>query len=269
VPLSQVDNEVRVVESAEDIGNITFSAGDWVNLEYTNSSYKVQVFVVAAVSNVTDATISEVGEPVLLFDSDSGLSTSDSISSPGGNENGYDEISFGREDMFKWNALSYGLIKMIHVTLRAEGERYVTNDVEYTYFRFPEAEFLAKQRKTNGELPIILRDELLQMFSVNRADGFAEDFVNRHLNEYCANGLRKWENIVNGTDDGQLLLSTLTQGDGGFNLNIALADAGKLPRNNTGYSTWYDIRKSGAGGWERIGEVVGLCKPQYLDHGST
>ena len=99
-------------------------------------------------------------------------------------------------------------------------------------------------------------DELLASLEFNRAEGFTEDAVNTELDTKQANGLRKWENIVTGTAEDQLLLSTVENGsDGGVSLNVALSDAEKVGRGDTGYTVKYDIRKSTANGWERVGEI--------------
>ena len=241
VPLSQVDNEVRIVSGASDIDKITFSSGDWVYMvANSNTALRAEVFAVAAVSNGTTGVMSEVGDRVKIFDT----------------EDPHEGIT-GREDEFIWNAQSYGLIKLIHITTELKGENYVTNDEEMAYFKFPEAAFEAMQRKTGvGRRPISVVDQLLASLGYNRVQGFSQDDVNADLNTSQGNGLRKWENIVTGTAENQLLLSTVENGsDGGVSLNVALADAGKVGRGDTGYTVKYDIRKSTADGWVRVGEI--------------
>ena len=238
VPLSEADGEVRMVTSAADIAPITFSTGDWVDMvANSNLNLRAQVFAVAAVSNETTG-ITEFGNRVMIFDTGTGETS-------------------GREDVFNWPAQSYGLIKLIHITTEQKGENLVTNNEEIAYFQFPEAMFEATQRKTGGKLPIKVVDELLASFGYNRAQGFTLDVVNENLDTKQANGLRKWENIVTGTDEDQLLLSTVENGsDGGVSLKVALADAGKVGRGDTGYTVKYDIRKSTESGWERVGEIM-------------
>ncbi len=256
VTLSAVDNEVRLVSSAEDIADITFSAGDWINLEHNNKLLKVQVFAVAAVSNSMDGAMREVGERVLLFDSDKGLDSSGFIGSGDTSIGDSLDMAFGREDSFSWNTDTRGLVKLIHVTLREQGENYVTNNEEFAYFKFPDAVFEALQRSTGSKCSIALSDEILRsVFGINRAERLSEAEVNRSLDELQRNGLMKWENIVTGTDDGQFLLSTAAAKDGGLDLSVELLDAGKIPVGGTGYSVMYDLRKSTGGGWARVGGV--------------
>ena len=246
VPLEAADSEVRAGRNEDgtlNVGKITFSTGDWKFMAYTNEEYRVQVFAVPAVSNETTGIVSEVGERVVIFDS----KTKDGSQ------------GYGNEDEFEWiNAnLSHGLIKLIHMTLRVQGTTPITNNEEIAYFQFPEAAFEATQRKTGGKLPIKVVDELLASFGYNRAQGFTRDVVNENLDTKQANGLRKWENIVTGTAENQLLLSTVENGsDGGVSLKVALADAGKVGRGDTGYTVKYDIRKSTESGWVRVGEIM-------------
>ena len=237
VPLSDADGEVRMVTSADDIAPITFSTGDWVYDIITNDlPLKAQVFAVAAVSNETGIT--EFGNRVKIFDT---AQPPDGIS--------------GNEDEFVWPAQSYGLIKLILITTEQKGENLVTNNEEYAYFQFPEAIFHATQRKTGGKLSIKVVEELLASLGYNRAQGFSQDHVNTNLDTKQANGLRKWENIVTGTAENQLLLSTVSNDGNGLSLNVALTDADKEERTDTGYTVKYDIRKSTADGWVRVGEI--------------
>ena len=244
VPLEAADSEVRAGRNEDgtlNVGKITFSTGDWKFMAYTNEEYRVQVLAVPAVSNET--SIVEVGERVVIFDS----------KAKDGSQ------GYGNEDEFEWrNAdLSYGLIKLIHMTLRVQGTTAVTNNEEIAYFQFPEAAFEATQRKTGGKLPIKVVDELLASFGYNRAQGFTHDAVNTKLDTKQANGLRKWENIVTGTAENQLLLSTVSNDGNGLSLNVALTDADKQGRTDTGYTVKYDIRKSTeTNGWERVGEIM-------------
>ena len=239
VPLSEADGEVRMVTSAADIAPITFSTGDWVDMVANgNLNRRAEVFAVAAVSNETG--IIEVGDKVKIFDTGTG-----------------DDSSW-REYEFDWNAQSCGLIKLIHITTELKGVNYVTNNIETAYFQFPEAIFQATQRKNGvGKLPIKVVEELLASLGYNRIYGFELDDVNESLDTKQANGLRKWENIVTGTDENQLLLSTAAEVEGGFALNIALTETGKQGRVDTGYHVRYDLRKydDGDGGWKSVGEI--------------
>ena len=239
IPLSQVDNEVRIVSGASDIDKITFSSGDWVHMvANSNTALRAEVFAVAAVSNETSG-ISEVGDRIKIFDT----------AEP------HEGVS-GREDEFVWNAQSYGLIKLIHITTEPKGENLVTNDEEITYFQFPEAQFEATQRKTGtGKRPITVVGQLLSSLGYNRVQGLVETDVNETLDRKQENGLRRWENIVTGTAENQLLLSTVSNDGNGLSLNVALTDADKEERTDTGYTVKYDIRKSTADGWVRVGEI--------------
>ena len=260
VTRERIDEETRIVSGGEDISAITFSTGDWVNLEHTNSLRKVQVLAVAAVSNALDGTVSEAGERILLFDSELGLNSSEYISgsenSNARNANNANGATFGNEDEFVWNAMSYGLVKLLHITMTEQGESYVTNDVEQTYFQFPDAMFEATQRKNASKLRIMLTDALLKSaFDTDRASGFSEPGINTRLDEIQENGLRKWENIVTGTDDSEFLFSTASGGGDEARLDIALSNTNKQIRTETGYDVYYDIRKSTASGWVRVGDV--------------
>ena len=157
--------------------------------------------------------------------------------------------------------MSYDLIKLIHITYRKSGAVETTNAVEQAYFRFPKAVFEATQRQTNGQLPIKIVDSLLTALGYNRAQGFHPNNVNTKIDGYDANGLRLWENIVTGTDTNQLLLSTATEVEGGLTLNIALTDADKQGRGDTGYHVRYDLRKCVDGTWTRVGEI--MARPTF------
>ena len=239
-PPANGDGEVRIMARTSDIDEITFSTGDWVHgVAYSNLNLVAQVFAVAAVSNETG--ISEFGERFKIFD------TAD-----------LPEDVSGPEDSFVWPANSYGLIKLIHITKERKGENLVTKNEETAYFQFPEAAFRATQRKNGvGQLPIKVVEELLASLGYNRARGFSENVVNADLDTFQGNGLRKWENIVTGTAENQLLLSTVANEGDGVSLNVALADAAKVntARKDMGYTVKYDIRKSTDDGWERVGEI--------------
>ena len=125
--------------------------------------------------------MSESGARVLLFDSDKGLGSSDFITG-GENSNNANDAVFGREDSFRWDTIPLGLVKLIHVTLREQGESYVTNNEESACFRFPDAAFSAKQRKTSLRMPIALSDALLASeFGFSRAAGISEIGMNTRL----------------------------------------------------------------------------------------
>ena len=266
IPLTFVDNEVREVGDKNELDDITFSTGDWVNMMHTNANLKAQVFVAPAVSNDEDGLI-EVGDRVLLYDSDLGINSSEFISSSRydtefmplatGAEN---EASFGTEDVFFWDAPSYDLVKLIHITLRRDGENYVTNAIEQAYFRFPKAAFEATQRKTNGKLPITVVDQLLGSLGYNRAAGFSKENVNATLDAKENNGLRKWENIVTGTAADHLLVSSVEESDN-VTLKVSMTEPNKSHRGDTGYSVFYDLKKSTDTGWVRVGEVMN--KPEF------
>ena len=266
VPLETVDNEIRDVTDSSDLDEITYSTGDWVRNAHTNKNYHVRVLAAPAISNETSNVLEEIGPRVLYFDTaEGGIVDRDNIKMsenqpqilPSNDANDGNAISYGREDTFIWNAMSYDLIKLIHITYRKSGAVETTNAVEQAYFRFPKAAFEATQRKTNGKLPITVVEELLGALGYNRAEGFHQKNVSDTLDTPEANGLRKWENIVTGTDENQLLLSTVSNDGNGLSLNVALTDANKQGRTDTGYTVKYDIRKSTeTNGWERVGEIM-------------
>ena len=264
VPLETVDNEIREVVDSDDIAEITYSTGDWMLNAHTNANWHVRVLAAAAVSNEVSGLLEEVGPRVVYFDTALGgvvdgdnveMPVNTSVVLPLNDANSGNSASYGREDTFIWTAMSHDLVKLIHITYRKSGSTETTNAVEQAYFRFPPAAFAATQRKTNGQLPITVVDQLLAALGYDRAKGFHANNVNSTLDEFDANGLRKWENIVTGTDENQFLLSTASNAGEGLSLNIALSDAGKEARTDTGYTVKYDIRKSTDGGWVRIGEV--------------
>ena len=262
VELEHAGTEVREVlrkdDGSFDIGNITFSTGDWKFMKYTNMNYRVQVLAAPAVQD-SNGVFGETGPRVKLYDSheQADVSPLADVQGESNGSHGTASKTYGREDNFVWEAASSrGLVKLIHITMEEIGERYRTNETETAYFHFPEAAFLATQRKTSGRLPITVVDSLLTALGYNRAEGLHEDHVNATLDAYGANGLRKWENIVTGTAENHLLLSTATGSDDGLALNVALSDAEKVSRTDTGYSVKYDIRKSTPEGWVRIGEIM-------------
>ena len=275
VHLAESDNEIRSVErkadGSFDIGRITFSTGDWKFMQYTNMDYRVQVLAAPAVE-CENGSISECGPRVLLFDTHESEDIAPSAAEANG-ENWAEGENFGREDDFGWSPGSYGLIKLIHITTRKDGGRTATNAVEQAYFRFPEAAFSATQRKAGvGVLPITVVDSLLTALGYNRADGFHEQDVNNALDNYEPNGLRKWENIVTGTAENQLLLSTAAEDEGGLSLQISLADDGKTGRTDTGYFVRYDLRKCVNGAWTRVGEITdrpSFSVPLLSDEGKS
>ena len=261
VQLADVDNEVRTITQPGELAAITFSTGNWVHEAHNNPSRRVQVYAVAAVSNETENTITEVGEPYLLFDSELGLSSSESISHPGyvnsENQNDMNGAIFGSEDEFIWNHdMSYGLIKLMHITMEEKGTYYETNNIEYTYFKFPDAIFKATQRMNGKQLRIMLSDALLKStLNYDRASGFSDHGVNGHLASRQQNGLMLWENLVTGTRADELLLSTASSGGDEAHLNITLSNTEKQTLPETGYSVFYDVRKSTPDGWVRVGDV--------------
>lgn len=237
-----------------DIGEITFSSGDWKFKQYTNMNYRVQVLAAPCVQD-RDGSIRESGPRIVLHDSheQADIAPHNQIEAE---SNGSASEGYGREDSFIWDAAeSHGLVKLIHVTMRQSGELYETNATDEAYFRFPEALFEVTQRKTGGPLPITVIDSLLTALNYNRASGFYENHVNATLDGYDANGLRRWENIVTGTDENQLLLSTAAESEGGLALNIALTETGKRGRTDTGYHVRYSLSKYDDGGWRSVGEI--------------
>ena len=263
VQLEDVDNEIRDVAynagtGRFDIDEICYSTGDWALNVHTNADLHVRVLVAPAVSNTVSGALEETGERIPFFDSGAGgILDNGNVSLPESdvNQNSRAPAFYGREDTFVWNAKSFGLVKMVHITYRKSGTIETTNAVESCYFRFPEAALMATQRKTNGDLPIVIVDSLLNALGYDRASGFLQDDVNENLNGFQANGLRKWENIVTGTAEHDLLASTAKDSGGGLKLSVSLVDSEKLSCTSTGYSVMYDLRKSTSNGWERVGDV--------------
>ena len=254
VPLNET--EIREVtfdaNGVPDIGKITFSSGDWKFMAYTNMDYRVQVLAAPAVQN-QDGSIVECGPRVSLFDTHE----SSDIAPSEAESNDSSAVSFSHEDEFTWDAASYGLVKLIHITSNEAGGRREPIAEETAYFRFPEALFEVSQRnKAAGDkLPITVVDALLTSLSYNRAEGFRQENVSSKLDVEEDNGLRKWENIVTGTDKNQLLLSTAAETGDGLALKIALTDENKEGRTDTGYNVFYDLRKHAGGSWTRVGEI--------------
>ena len=254
VPLGEVDDEVRQVEMVDgkpQIGDIVFSSGDWRRGAYTNSNLHAEILAAPAVRTV-DGEFEETGPRILLYSSNEDVDTSA--------ENPESGISaLGREDAFKWTqaASASGLIKLIHITTKKQGTTITTNAVEKSYFQFPPIVFEALQRKAGvGKLSITLVDELLGLLNYNRASGVSKVEVDNQLNTFESNGLRKWENIVTGTAQNQLLLSTAAETGDGLSLKIALTDENKNGRIDTGYHVRYDLRKCVDGAWTRVGEIM-------------
>ncbi len=257
VKLEDADSEVREVamnaDGSFDVGKITFSSGDWEFMQYTNANYRVQVLAAPAVQG-GEGDFEESGPRIKLFDTHESVDIAPWVEGRSeGDEPG--SGNYGREDEFVWDPTASGLIKLIHLTMREVGEGYETNDTHTAYFRFPPACFTATQRKDGSKLPIAVVDSLLTALGFNRADNFNNERVNDRLDGYEPNGLRKWENIVTGTDENQLLLSTAAEDGDGLVLDIELVDADKRGRTDTGYTVKYALCKSTDSGWERIGEV--------------
>ncbi|MBO5643052.1 MAG: hypothetical protein J6S51_03500 [Kiritimatiellae bacterium] len=251
-PVENAASEIREVTLKEDgsydIGDISYSTGDWKFEQYTNTNYRVQVLAAPAIQDES-GNIRALNPFVSLFDTheQSDIAPLDVNSSIN---------SFGNEDVFKWDAEPYGLIKLLHITTTQKSGRITTNAVHEANFRFPEAEFKATQRADLSRLPINVVDSLLTALGYNRAEGFVKEEINQNLDSYEANGLRKWENIVTGTDKNQLLMSMADEGSDGLSVNISLQDSEKTPPLSTGYDVWYDIRKYDSTGWQRIGQAV-------------
>jgi hypothetical protein len=260
VTLQHVDNEVREVNSADDLDAITFSAGDWVRNAYVNGECHARVYAVAAEPDGSGA-YNEVGDRIRLFDTGlGGIVDSDSVASsgPSNAENGQ---TFGREDDFTWAAMSYGYIKLIHIAYKVSGNLEITNSVEQAYFKFPDAQFNAVQRKDGSTtLPIKLSDLLLNALKYDRAKGFHEINVNSTLDILDKNGLKKWENLVTGTAADKFLLSTASTSQDGLKLNVSLIEKDNVHATGTGYSVYYRLKKSTESGWVDASDV--LTRPE-------
>ena len=266
VPLETVDNEIRdVVNISDDVEEITYSTGDWVRNAHTNMNYHVRVLAAPAISNETSNVLEEIGPRVVYFDTaEGGVVDHNNIQMPANqpqilpsnDANDGNAISYGREDTFIWKAQKYDLIKLIHITYRKSGSVETTNAIEQAYFRFPKAAFEATQRKTNGQLPITVVDQLLGSLGYNRAAGFNQGDVNATLDAKENNGLRKWENIVTGTAADHLLVSSVEESDNVTTLKVSMTEPNKSHRGDTGYSVFYDLKKSTDTGWVRVGEVM-------------
>ena len=271
VPLETVDNEIRdVVNISDDVDEITYSTGDWVRNAHTNRNYHVRVLAAPAISNETSNVLEEIGPRVVYFDTaENGVVDHNNIQMPenqpqilpSNDVNDGSAISYGREDTFIWKAQKYDLIKLIHITYRKSGAVETTNAIEQAYFRFPKAAFEATQRKTNGQLPITVVDQLLGSLGYNRAAGFNQGDVNATLDAKENNGLRKWENIVTGTAADHLLVSSVEESDNVTTLKVSMTEPNKSHRGDTGYSVFYDLKKSTDNGWVRVGEVMN--KPEF------
>jgi hypothetical protein len=256
--------EIRVValndNGQPDIGAITFSSGDWKFNQFTNANYRVQVLAAPCVQE-ENGSIHESGPRITLHDSHEQADIAPH-SQVDAESNGFASGGYGREDSFIWDAAaSHGLVKLIHVTMRLNGELYETNAIDEAYFRFPEALFEVTQRKTGGLLPITVVDSLLTALNCNRASGFHENYVTTALDRYEANGLRKWENIVTGTAADHLLVSSVEESDNVTTLKVSMTEPNKSHRGDTGYSVFYDLKKSTDNGWVRVGEVMN--KPEF------
>ena len=270
VPLETVDNEIRDVIDSDDVDEITYSTGDWVRNAHTNMNYHVRVLAAPAISNETSNVLEEIGPRVLYFDTaEGGIVDHNNIQMPANqpqilpsnDANDGNAISYGREDTFIWKAQKYDLIKLIHITYRKSGSVETTNAIEQAYFRFPNAAFAATQRKTNGQLPITVVDQLLGSLGYNRAAGFNQGDVNATLDAKEVNGLRKWENIVTGTAANHLLVSSVEESENVTTLKVSMTEPNKSHRGDTGYSVFYDLKKSTDNGWVRVGEVMN--KPEF------
>lgn len=250
VALDNADGEFRVVASAAEIDRISYSTGDWRHFVHTNENLHVRIQAVAVVSNRVDGTLGEVGAPITIFDTARGGLVFGNAEDPD-----EQQIFYGREDDFEWNAKSSGIIKLLHITYRNSGAFEITNAVEQSYFQFPDIEFMATQRMTGKGLGIRLSDVLLANLGFNRVSGFTAEEVNTTLDETQENGLRRWENMVSGTERDHMLLGTAPGSEADGKLAIALTEPEKVHLPDTGYSVFYELRKSVVGGWNRVGGV--------------
>ncbi|MBO5752021.1 MAG: hypothetical protein J6R80_06435, partial [Kiritimatiellae bacterium] len=169
VTLEDADYEVRDVtfdkNGVPDIPKITFSAGDWKHMQHNNLNHRVMVLAAPAETNKTTGAFIECEPKIVLFDSSATTGTQ----------------HYGREGEFEYLAASRGLIKLIHITMKAQGETCITNSIDTAYLRFPAAEFRATQRKNGEKLHINIVDTLLAQLDFDRASGFTDNEVNTKL----------------------------------------------------------------------------------------
>ena len=240
---SSGQRDVRVVSSAADLDKITFSTGDWVHMAYTNRQLQARIAAVAVATNPATGMLEEVGPRTVIFD------TAEAANAGG--------TYYSNEDSFWLRRDRNGLIKLLHMTYEETGALEVTNLVEYSYIKFPDPRFEAVQRATGGKCPILLDDAKLLHLGYDRAVGFAETDVDVTLDTVQTNGLKRWENMVTGTDENHLLLSTADASTGELSLKIELTEPDKVAMPGVGYQVCYVLSRSVAGeGWKWVGPVV-------------
>ena len=137
-----------------------------------------------------------------------------------------------------WHGLCYGLVKLVHSNALGQTT---------AYFKFRDPTFDVIQRATGDEHGIILADQWLDDFGLNRIDVTPEevDAVHTELNTVQPNGCRLWENMVLGNVRTNLLVATVpaTEPD---RLDLGLPTVS--PVAGYGYHVLFQLRRA-KGGW--------------------
>ncbi len=138
-----------------------------------------------------------------------------------------------------WNGLCYGLVRLIHSNALGQAT---------AYFKFPDPTFDVVQRATGDIHGIILADQWLDDFGLNRIDVTPEEVgaVQAELNAVQPNGCRLWENMVLGNVRTNLLVATVpaTEPD---RLDLGLPMVS--PVAGYGYHVLFQLRRA-RGGWD-------------------
>ena len=156
-----------------------------------------------------------------------------------------------------WNGLCYGLVKIIH-----------SNELGQTvaYFKFADPAFDARQRATGTDEEIVLSDQWLDDFGLNRIDVTPEEVeaVREDLNTVQPNGCRLWENMVLGNVTTNLLVATVpTVRTDGLGLALPMTS----PVSGYGYDVLYELRRvdGGRAVLQRDTDHAALGIPLYPD----
>lgn len=156
-----------------------------------------------------------------------------------------------------WNGLCYGLVKIIHSNELGQA---------VAYFKYADPAFDARQRATGTDEEIVLSDQWLDDFGLNRIDVTPEEVeaVREDLNTIQPNGCRLWENMVLGNVTTNLLVATVptVRADG-----LGLALPMTSPVSGYGYDVLYELRRADGGRTvlQRDTDHAALGIPLYPD----
>ena len=136
-------------------------------------------------------------------------------------------------------------------TLETVGSN-TTYTAEYKKIKIPHA----TQRSETTNIVVKLEDEQKIIDTLKSqgidilSDDYSADDANEQLNNVDPNGLRRWENLVTGSDTNQLVLSTATGTEDSTTVQLT-AGSDESKYADLGYIVLRDLRKLEDGKWNR------------------